>query len=174
MNQNDDFMELLDEQVKEQIDITPFEINNIKLTHFYFNSGDLDVGSPLETSLELNCKYNFESEKLEWTKTITHIYYNLDDEYKKEADSFLTELNDCDSLISELNKIDLRQLKNNYFTDEDPERFTHWEISYNYYFKIAGTYDRELAEVKKISELLDFKQMIKEKYKKINNKTLEN
>ena len=170
MGENYDFMDLLNDEIGEVIDTTPFSINNIKLTHFYFNDGDYDVGSPIKTSLELSCDYNFETQRLIWTKTVSHTYYNLTGGKEHETDSNSSELSDCDELIKSLNNIDLRQLSNNYFTNKSPEKYSHWELSYNNYFNITGTYDKEIEEVKRISYLTCFKEVIKDECKKITDK----
>ena len=57
----------------------------------------------------------------------------------------------------------------NYFTEENPERFTHWEITYNNRFKIVGTYDQEIEELINIKRILEFKKIIEEENKKIQN-----
>jgi hypothetical protein len=170
VDNNDGFMELINEKVKEQADITPFEINNIKIVHHHFNMGDIDLGEPIETSLELISKYDFERQKVVWTKVISHTYYSQTGGNDNATDSFSFELNDCDLLISELEKLDLRHLRNNYFTAIKPEMFTHWEICYNNHFKVVGTYDKEIVELKKLSDLFDFKNVIREECKKINKK----
>ena len=37
---------------------------------------------------------------------------------------------------------DLRVLRNNYFSDDEIQWYSHWELEYNYYFKISGTFER--------------------------------
>ncbi|MDE6140964.1 MAG: hypothetical protein K2G03_00020, partial [Bacilli bacterium] len=129
----------------EIIDRKKFKINQIKLEHFYFNSGEKDAGMPISTSLELSCYYNYDVQSLLWKKNIVHNYVSLEDGLSVSTDSYEEEIN-ASELIKELEKYDLRELKNNYFSDSDLEQFTHWEITYNNYFKIVGTYDNEIEE----------------------------
>ena len=93
---------------------------------------------------------------------------SLEESYKDSTDTYEEKIDG--NIIKELEIYDLRNLKNNYFTDKNPERFTHWEVEYNYYFKIVGTYDQEPEEIKKISEILNFKQIIEEETNKIKKK----
>ena len=51
-------------------------------------------------------------------------------------------------LIKNLESCDLRDLKNNYFTEENPERFTHWELTYNNYFKIVEELNEAITNEK--------------------------
>ena len=51
-----------------------------------------------------------------------------------------------------------------------PHNYSHWELSYNYYFKIAGTYDQEIPEFKRISEILNFEAIMKQEQEKIKEK----
>ena len=51
-----------------------FKISQLKIEHFYWNLEDIDVGVPITTSIELTCKYNFEKDRLERKKTISHTY----------------------------------------------------------------------------------------------------
>ena len=152
-----------------------FELKQLKLTFHHFSSGDLYKGMPLATSVELKNEYNFEKREEYWVKVVSHTYVSLEESHKDSTDTYEEKIDG--NIIKELETYDLRNLKNNYFTDRNPERFTHWEIEYNYYFKIVGTYDQELEEIKKISEILNFKQIIeeetnkiKEKVKKLNSK----
>ena len=145
-----------------------FELKQLKLTFHHFNSGELNKGMPLATSVELKNEYNFEKKEEYWVKVVSHTYVSLEESYKDSTDTYEEKIDG--NIIKELEIYDLRNLKNNYFTDKNPERFTHWEIEYNYYFKIVGTYDQEPEEIKKISEILNFKQIIEEETNKIKKK----
>lgn len=147
-----------------------FTINQLKIEHFHWDLGDIDVGVPVSTSIELTCKYNFEKDKLEWKKTISHTYLNLEKDKEYATDSYDEEIDKSDELLEEIQKWDLRDLKNNYFTEEDSEEFPHWELTYNNYFKIVGTYDQEIPEFEKISELLNFKKVIAQEVEKVQKK----
>lgn len=138
------------------------------MTFHHFSSGELNKGMPLATSVELKNEYNFEKKEEYWVKVVSHTYVSLEESYKDSTDTYEEKIDG--NIIKELEIYDLRNLKNNYFTDKNPEQFTHWEIEYNYYFKIVGTYDQEPEEIKKISEILNFKQIIEEETNKIKKK----
>lgn len=145
-----------------------FKLKQLKLTHNHFCSGELDYGMPLTTSIELKHEYNFETGEEYWVKVVSHTYISLENTHEDSTDTYEEKIDG--NIIKELEKYDLRNLKNNYFTDKNPERFTHWEVEYNHYFKIVGTYDQEPEEIKKISEILNFKQIIEEETNKIKKK----
>ncbi len=147
-----------------------FELVQLKLEHYYFNSGDIDAGMPLSTSIELSCNYNFEKAKLEWTKIVSHTYLSLNNPHENVTDTYTEEVSNIEQLIREIEKYDLRDLKNNYFTEENPDSFTHWELTYNHYFKIVGTYDQEIEEFSKIGHLLEFRKIIEDETKKVQDK----
>lgn len=168
-NEFDDFSNAID-NINVDRKKNTFEINQLKIEHFHWNSGDIDVGMPITTSVEMTCNYNFEKEKLEWKKIISHTYLSLENGKEYTTDTYDEEIDNPDELIEKIQNYDLRDLKNNYFTEENPERFSHWELTYNNYFKIVGTYDQEISKFKKISELLDFKKIIDEEVKKVQEK----
>ncbi len=166
----ENFEDIINKDIEVEVKKTPFKINHLKISHYYWNSGEINIAMPISTSIELISKYGFEKDKLEWNKKVTHTYLSLENCQEKTADSYTEKLVNADEIISELEENDLRNLKNNYFTDAEPERFTHWEITYNTRFKIVGTYDQELAEFKKISELLNLKKTMSDELEKVNEK----
>lgn len=168
-NDIDDYSKAI-ENVTIERERKPFEINQLKLEHFHWNSGDIYIGMPITTSLELTCKYNYEEDKLEWKKTISHTYLSIEPGEEYTTDSYEEKLDNSAELIKEIQNYDLRDLKNNYYTEEDTEKFTHWELTYNNYFKITGTYDQVITEFKIISELLQFKTIIEKEVNKIKVK----
>ena len=172
-NESDDFSSVI-ENVKVERKRNPFEINQLKIEHFYWDYDNIDVGAPVSTSVELICNYNYEEEILEWNKIISHTYLSIDNDSNYTTDTYQEKIENPDKLIKKIEKYDLRDLKNNYFTEEEPERFTHWELTYNNYFKIVGTYDQDIKEFKEISKLLNFKGIIKEEVNKIQEKLKNN
>ena len=50
--------------------------------------------------------------------------------------------------------------KANYFTYLTPEKYEYWEISYNYKFKIVGTFDQRIELWDKLFNLFNFKDII--------------
>lgn len=163
---NEDFSSVLNINVERKKE--KYKLYNIMFIHYYFNSGDIEVGNPIFTSVELKSNYNYEMQKLEWNKIIKHSYYGYNDNFESIINEREEKLSDFE-LITELENIDLRDYKNNYFTDSDTDRFTHWEIHYNDYFSIVGTYDQEFKEVNKIKEILDVKNIIQEEIEKVKN-----
>lgn len=170
MNNNfDDFSNAIN-NIEVNREKNKFKLNQLKIEHYHWNSGDIDAGMPVSTSIELVCNYNFEKEKLEWKKIISHTYLDLNNYRKHVTATYEEDIANPDELIAEIEKYDLRELNNNYFTEQSPESFTHWEISYNYYFKIVGTYDQRINEFEAISNLLNFKKTISNEVRKIQEK----
>ena len=167
MNMENDWNEAIS-NIKVEKEEKEFKLDQFKLEHFYWNSGDIDNGMPISTSIELTYTYNFETNKEEWKKIVSHTYINLEKETQEETNTYEEKLTD-EEIINEIEKYDFRKLKNNYFTDESPEHFMHWELSYNYMFKIVGTYDQEIIEVTNIKNLLNFDEIMKEEINKIKN-----
>ena len=167
---NDTFEDIINENITIERNNPPFKLTQLKITNYYWNSGEIDVGMPISTSIELTCKYNFEKDTLEWFKEVSHTYLSLTNSFEKTTDTYKEEMKNANEIISELEKYDLRNYKNNYFTEKNPERFTHWEINYNNYFKIVGTYDQELEVFNKISNILNFKEIMDLEIKKVNDK----
>lgn len=165
VNFKDEFENAIND-VEVKRESTEFKITQLKIEHFYWNSGEIDGGMPVSTSIELTCEYNYQLNKLDWKKTVVHNYRDFDNYYEVLNNKY-TSVFDDEQIINTIEKYDLRSLGNNYFTDENPERFTHWEITYNSYFKIVGTFDQEISEFSKISDLLDFKDIMKKELEKI-------
>lgn len=134
-----------------KVENEPFKIEELKLEYFYFDSGEKDNVLPISTSVELTSKYDFNLQRDIWTKRTVHRFRGLNGTVDEEVLS--EELKD-DSLIQRLEKYDLRDLKNNYFSESKPERYSRWELSYNYLFKIVGSGDIVIEEYKELSDLL--------------------
>ncbi len=153
-----------------EIERKEFKMKQIMLEHFYFNSGDIEAGMPISTSLELKCNYDFASKSLLWKKIVVHNYISLEDGQSLSTDSYEEDINNGDELIKTMETYDLRELNNNYFSEEGLERFTHWEITYNKLFKIVGTYDNEISEYTFLSDTLNFKKIRDLEIKKIRDR----
>lgn len=167
---NNNFEDTINENIKIEKNNIPFKITQLKLTNYYWNSGDIYSGMPVSTSIELIRKYNLEKNKFDWYKNVTHTYLSFENCHKETSNSYTEELINANEIISKLEEHDLRNFKNNYFTEEKINSFNHWEINYNTYFKIVGTYDQELEVFKIFSELLNFKEIMEAEIKKINEK----
>ncbi len=158
-NEFDNFYDAIDgievERKKEK-----FKLNQLKIEHFYWDHDEIESDMPISTSIELVSEYNFENETLEWKKIISHTYLDSNEDSGKKVDSTIEEIEDVDTLINKLEEIDLRDLKNNYYTEDIEDNSNHWEITYNNFFKIVGTYDQEIHAFKRIKELLNLKDII--------------
>ena len=104
---------------------TKFELNQLKLEHYYLADGDVNFGMPISTSIELVSKLDYETQKNVWEKIVIHTYINLDNNkstvfYKQNID---------EKIIKQIEQYDLRELKNNYFSDSEPENFSYWSIT---------------------------------------------
>lgn len=132
-------------------------IYNLKIVHHFYDSGDNVSNYPIEVSVELISNYNSKNDFLDWKKSVTFVYFDVNDKKIINKEETLYDKN----IINEIENMNLKGLKNNYFTDSIPESFSYWEIQYNYNFKIVGTYDNETYEYKRISELLDFNSTIR-------------
>ncbi|MCX4366098.1 MAG: hypothetical protein OSJ70_10060 [Bacilli bacterium] len=165
---NSDFWNINKEDI--EVERKEFKIKQIKLEHFYFNSGDIEAGMPISTSLELKCNYDFTSKSLLWKKTVVHNYISLEDGQNLSTDSYEEEIKNGNELIKKIEEYDLRELKNNYFSEEGLEKYTHWEITYNKHFKIVGTYDNEILEYTFLSELLNFREIRNLEIRKIQDR----
>lgn len=171
MNENFEELNNIIDMIKVNKERSSFSINQLKIKHYYWNSSDeINAGMPISTSIELNCKYDYENQKLLWAKTIEHEYLDFGDYKEHNINRYTIPLENQENIIKEIEKYDLRNLGNNYFSDIEPNNFTHWELTYNNYFKISGTYDQEIEEFKKISKLLKFKEEIIIETKKIKDK----
>lgn len=143
-----------------------FKLNQLKLIHYHLDASDITAGGPIKTSIEL--KSDYENEILYWTRTISHTYYALES-LEKKTDTYTENLENIESLIQQLEQNDLRELKNNYFTEEGIESYSHWEVIYNNFFHVVGTYDQEPELISNLNRLLDFRKIINNETKKILN-----
>ena len=139
-----------------------FKLKEIKLSHCHFNNGNYSKGMPILTTLELI---------LEDNHIVKNVYHEfVFDEEKKitKKNTYQEIINDI-SLFNSLNIYNLKELKNNYYTDYGIEKLSHYELSYNYMFKIVGTYDNEIDEFKDICDILGFKELINDEIIKAKN-----
>ena len=151
---NDDFEDVIN-NTEVVIKQKPFDLYKIKVNYCHWFSGDIMIGQPVRTSLILN--------RYEKSKIIEHSYYGYEDSHEIVTDVEKNDFPDCDKLFNKLKNIDLRNLKNNYFTNSNPESFRHWEVEYNDYFKISGTFDQMPEEITNIFDILKIDKLAKEK-----------
>ena len=142
------------------------KLTYIKFTHHYGNMGLITDGDPLSTSVELIMDRDNTGERIIWKKVIAHTYI-LEKNFERKINTHEEELQNPENIINLLEEFDLPSLKNNYFTDENPIRYSYWELEYNKYFKIVGTYDNEIDEIKKIKEIINFNEIKSNELKKV-------
>lgn len=160
MIDNEDNNSLIEETISEGR--VPFRIFQLKYTMYHFNTGFKSKGTPITTSIEL---VNDMSEN-KWKMNVIHKYV-LENADGQASITKQYDLQDQEKTLQMLESNDLRNLKNNYFSDNQLERYSHWELEYNNYFKISGTFDKEPEEVKNIVDILGFNDIIDEVLKRV-------
>lgn len=162
----DEIKKLIDEKEKT-INNTPsrepFKLSQLKYTKHHWMSGEIVNGCPITTSIEIKPKMLGNK----WKVSIIHKYM-LEDNHEKKAINKEYDLPSQETVLEILESNDLRDLKNNYFSDDKIQRYSHWELEYNYYFKISGTFDQEPEEVKKVVSVLNCENIINEALKKVD------
>lgn len=144
-----------------------FKLTSLKYTKYHFMSGEIYDGCPISTSIEIKIgPQDIQANKRIYTKIITHTYM-LEDNFEKKSNVQNYELENSENIMASLEKIDLKNLKNNYFSDDPKKQFSHWELEYNNYFKISGTFDNEIDEIKEIKTILDFEQIERNELEKV-------
>ena len=108
----------------------------IKLEHQHSFTGFIYPGAPISTSLEIAIRFNPETQKEEWIKTVSHTYISLENSDETTTDTHQEKLENPNDLIQKLETYDLPNLKSNYFIGEGKYRFSRWELTYNENFKI--------------------------------------
>lgn len=147
---------------------TNFKLTNLKFTKYHFMSGEIYNGCPIKTSVEIKFdNYNLQTNKDVATLCIVHTYF-LGTEEQTNFQQY--ELENSENIIKSLEQIDFKNLKNNYFSNDPSQRFSHWELEYNNYFKIPGTFDNEIDEIKEIKKILNFEQIEKQELEKVDAK----
>lgn len=94
----------------------------------------------------------------------------LEHNFEKQTNFQQYELENSENIIKSLEQIDLKNLKNNYFSNDSFHIHSHWELEYNNYFKIVGTFDNEIYEIKEIKRILDFEQIERQELEKVEEK----
>ena len=137
-------------------------ISQIKLTHHNRMMGKIADGMPICTSVEIARGYDPRVRMMLWFKTVEHTYYSLDGNHQHTTNIIRTAVDNSDELLGKLTKINFKDLKNNYFTDAAPHKYSWWELNYNHCFYVVGTYDNLIDEIKAVSDVLGFGQAIQE------------
>lgn len=155
--------ELISKEINSSSNREPFKLSQLKYTKHHWMSGEIVNGCPITTSIEI--KPEMLGNK--WKVSIIHKYM-LEDNYEEKIINKQYDLPDEKAILEILEKEDLRDLKNNYFSDDKIQRYSHWELEYNYYFKISGTFDNEPDEVKKVVSVLNCENIINDALKKVD------
>lgn len=155
--------ELISKEINASSNREAFKLSQLKYTKHHWMSGEIVNGCPITTSIEI--KPEMLSNK--WKVDIVHKYM-LEDNHEKKVINKQYDLPNEKAILGILEKEDLRDLKNNYFSDDKIQKYSHWELEYNYYFKISGTFDQEPKEVKKVVSVLNCENIINEALKKVD------
>lgn len=155
--------ELISKEINASSNRETFKLSQLKYTKHHWMSGEIVNGCPITTSIEI--KPEMLSNK--WKVDIVHKYM-LEDNHEKKVINKQYDLPNEKAILGILEKEDLRDLKNNYFSDDKIQKYSHWELEYNYYFKISGTFDQEPKEVKKVVSVLNCENIINEALKKVD------
>lgn len=170
LSMNSQYLEEIKKLINEKENIInnipnrePFKLSQLKYTKHHWMSGEIVDGCPITTSIEIK------PEMLEnkWKVNIIHKYM-LEDGHEEKAINKQYDLPSQETILEILENNDLRDLKNNYFSDDKIQRYSHWELEYNYYFKISGTFDNEPDEVKKVISVLNCENIINDALKKVD------
>ena len=131
---------------------------SVKLTKYYFTNKDIKEGTPISTSVQIVKGYDKVNKKELGNRIIKHLYYSGQHLDVKEKIT-VNEISDYEEIMNQLYSLNLSNLKNNYYTDKCPECLEHWELEYDM-FKIVGTYDNYIKELKMVEDILDFSNII--------------
>lgn len=161
-----EYLNQIEELLKKEIDVVssrePFELSQLKYTKYHWMSGEIVNGCPITTSIEIKPEMLSNN----WKVIILHTYM-MENNYEERTIKKEYNLPSQDVILEILKENDLRNLKNNYFSNDKTQRFSHWELEYNNYFKISGTFDQEPKEIKKVISTLNCENIINEALEKV-------
>lgn len=155
--------ELLNEEIDSTIKREPFKLSQLKYTKYHWMSGEIVDGCPVTTSIEIKQEMLGDI----WKVNITHKYM-MEDHYEEKSINKQYDLPSQAAILEILENNDLRDLKNNYFSNDKIQRYSHWELEYNNYFKISGTFDNVPNQIKKIISVLNCENIINEALEKVS------
>ena len=133
------------EKTREKI-----ELIQIKISNYYEFDNDFISGSIVSNSIEIINN-----------KMIISIDY-IDDSLNRLTDIIEKEIST--DILHHLEKIDLRDIKNNYIYEDTGN---YWSIEYNNIFKICGDFVNTIDEYNKVIEIIDYKNIIKNRIEEI-------
>ncbi len=135
------------------INVNLYNITDISFTHYY-DDNELG-GSSCFTRLNITSDFDYIDRKFSFTGNIIHTYRDFNDEFDIKVIEKTIDI--PNSLVEEINKLNLEELKNNYYNKDNNKEY--WIINYNKLFYIVGTYDSELNEIDTLLELIDFENI---------------
>lgn len=99
------------------------------------------------------------------SKWYKEVKYTCRGDLQKDIDDVETttrkrELLNQDTILKDLNEMNLVDLKNNYSTR--PSYFSYWKLEYNDLYKIVGSANNQPEEIEKIVEILDVESEVKQ------------
>ncbi len=140
-----------------------YKITDLIYTHYY---DDKELGgSSCYTRLKIISDYDYIERRFSFKGKIIHTYRDYNDEF--DIRTIEKNIDISNELVEEINKLNLEDLKNNYYNPE--LRKEYWTINYNKLFYIVGTYDSNLNEIDSLLELVGFKDIEKECLKEVES-----
>ncbi len=131
---------------------------SVKLTKYYSSDVEIKEGTPILTSVQIVKGYDKVSKIELGNKIIKHLYY-IGEQLEVKEKINVYEIDNYQEVMKKTLSLNLNNLKNNYYTDKCPECLEHWELEYDM-FKIVGTYNNYIEELKKLEDILDFSNII--------------
>ena len=140
-----------------------YKITDISFIHYY---DDKELGgSSCSTELKIISDYDYIERRFSFKGKIIHTYRDYNDEF--DIKTIEKNIGISNEIVEEINKLNLEELKNNYYNPELKREY--WVINYNKLFYIVGTYDNELEEIDRLLELVNFKDIEKQCLKEVES-----
>jgi len=136
--------------LNNDIERDKFELTQLKVSNYYLYEKDHNIGQVVSNSIEIIDN-----------KMIITINY-IDNNLEEVIDVF--DKNIELDIINELEKIDLREINNNYVYEDNGN---YWSIEYNNKFKICGDFNNIIDEYSNIIKIIDYKNIIDNRLREI-------
>ena len=140
-----------------------YKITDISFTHYY-DDNELG-GSSCFTELRIISDYDYIERKFSFKGKIIHSYRDYEDEF--DIKTIEKNIDISNELVEKINKLNLEDLKNNYYNPELKKEY--WVINYNKLFYIVGTYDLLVDEINELLELINYKSIEEECLKEVES-----
>ena len=147
MNNEYEFYKKRNEEKENAIDNTSnrekFKLSQLKYTKYHWMSGEVVNGCPITTSIEIVPEMLGEK----WKVNVIHKYM-LENNYEVKTINKQYDLQNQKTKLEILENNDLRDLKNNYFSDDKiegyTEKATYNEVTYTKYDVTTSSADKKL------------------------------